>query len=223
MAVELRKQRQSYRFHSMKLLGHGGHGCSGDVALNVTAFVDMMMVLVIFLVMNFNASGEMLFLSKDMKMALSQNGMEVTRVPIISISFSDPNRCEVEEGQQRNADCIPGDGSRDLYFEGLPLGVSLNELDENELVIAELEEKLVDNRKKFEMVGGSRSEDLPPEEDPTTTVNVQVHGKTDFNILRKVMTTCEQAGYGRIRFTTGDGRKADGGGHGEGEHKEGEH
>ena len=73
MAITLRKARQSHRFHEMKLLGKG-HSKSrpGDVYLNVTAMVDMMMVLVIFLVMNFNASGEMLFLSKDIKMAQAE-------------------------------------------------------------------------------------------------------------------------------------------------------
>lgn len=68
MAVKLRPNRQSHRFHEMKLLGKHGARKGGDVVINVTAMVDMMMVLVIFLVMNFNASGEMLFLSKDIKM-----------------------------------------------------------------------------------------------------------------------------------------------------------
>ncbi|MCP4501016.1 MAG: hypothetical protein GY822_13740 [Deltaproteobacteria bacterium] len=205
MAVEVRSQRQSHRFHSMKLLGGHGHGRSGDVTLNVTALVDMMMVLVIFLVMNFNASGEMLFLSKDMKMALAENGLEVTRVPIVAISYSDPDRCkDVKE------ECIAGNGTRALYFEGILL-VSLADLDENDLRIPELEEKLVENRTDFFAIGGrERAEALAAEEDPTQTVNVQIHKKTDFEIIKRVLHTCELAGYGRIRFTMGDGKRADG-------------
>src|ERR1043165_9888604 len=86
MAVKVRRERQSERFHHSKILGKSHGRRSGDLYLNVTAMVDMMMVLVIFLVMNFNASGEMLFLSKDIKMPSAENGHAVTRVPIISIS-----------------------------------------------------------------------------------------------------------------------------------------
>lgn len=184
MAVQLRRNRQSHRFHEMKLLGksHGRKG--GDVYLNVTAMVDMMMVLVIFLVMNFNASGEMLFLSKDIKMPKAENGDEVTRVPIVAIS-----------------------NKNQLYFEGVIL-TDLNNIDPNDpnWRIAELEEKLVEQRQKFEMVAKRDFEN--PEEDPTTTVNVQADKDTDFKLLKRVLYTCEQSGFGRIRLAVGDARKA---------------
>jgi biopolymer transport protein ExbD len=183
MAVKVRRERQSARFHHSKLLGkqHGRKG--GDVYLNVTAMVDMMMVLVIFLVMNFNASGEMLFLSKDIKMPTASHGDEVTRVPIIAIS-----------------------NKNQLYFEGVIL-TDLNNIDPNDpnWRIAELEEKLVDNRQRAEAIG--KRDWGSPEEDPTTTVNVQSDKDTDFKLLKRVLYTCEQAGYGRIRLAVGDARK----------------
>lgn len=186
MAVKIRRERQSHRFHESKLLGkeHGRKG--GDVYLNVTALVDMMMVLVIFLVMNFNASGEMLFLSKDIKMPQAENGGAVTRVPIISVS-----------------------NKNQLYFEGVIL-TDLNNIDPNDpnWRIAELEEKLVDNRQRAEAIG--KREWASPEEDPTTTVNVQSDKDTDFKLLKRVLYTCEQAGYGRIRLAVGDARKSPG-------------
>ena len=49
---------------------------------------------------------------------------------------------------------------------------------------------------------------MNPGEDPTSTVNVQVDNEVD-SILKRVLHTCEQAGYGRIRLTVGDGRKGD--------------
>lgn len=64
MAVTIRGQRQSHRFHSMKLLGAESKHRSSDVYINVTALVDMMTVLVIFLVMNFNASGNVVCLKR---------------------------------------------------------------------------------------------------------------------------------------------------------------
>lgn len=187
MAIKVRRERQSHRFHSMKLLGkeHGRRG--GDVHLNVTALVDMMMVLVIFLVMNFNASGEMLFLSKDIKMPQAENGAGITRVPIVSIS-----------------------NKNTLYFEGLIIA-DLGALDPNDpnWRIAELETKLLDNRQRAEAVG--KRDWGTPEEDPTTTVNVQADTATDFKLLKRVLYTCEQAGYGRIRLAVGDAHKAPGG------------
>ncbi len=185
MAVQLRPQRQSHRFHEMKLLGKHGGRKGGDVVINVTAMVDMMMVLVIFLVMNFNASGEMLFLSKDIKMPQAEHGDEVTRVPIIAIS-----------------------NKNQVYFEGVPV-YDLNNIDPNDpnWRIAELEEKLVAERQKFEAIGQRAFDN--PEEDPTTTVNVQADKDTDFKLLKRVLYTCEQSGFGRIRLAVGDARKAD--------------
>ena len=184
MAVKVRRERQSERFHASKILGKGHGKRATDVYLNVTAMVDMMMVLVIFLVMNFNASGEMLFLSKDIKMPQAENGADLTRVPIIAIS-----------------------NKNQLYFEGVIL-TDLNNLDPNDpnWRIAELEEKLVDNRQRAEAIG--KREWASPAEDPTTTVNVQSDKDTDFKLLKRVLYTCEQAGYGRIRLASGDARKA---------------
>ena len=196
MAVKVRNQRQSHRFHSMKLLSSdGGGGKSADVHLNIVPLVDMMMVLVIFLVMNFNATGEMLFLSQDMEMVRAENGLEITRVPIVSVSFN------------------PDSQARWLYFEGEQI-YNLDELMNDDTapqdwLIAELEEKLVENREIFEAIGGAdRAASLSPEQDPTTTVNVQVDMNTPYKVLKRVLYTCEQASYGRIRLTVGDNRKS---------------
>jgi len=214
MAVEFRDQRQSHRFHEMKLLGAHGGKKTGDVYLNVTAMVDMMMVLVIFLVMNFNATGEMLFLSKDMKMPLAENGGEITRVPIISVSYSDPARCN----DVQDPECQAGDGSRSLYFEGQVIAdLGSIDLEDPDWLIPELEEKLNDNRQRFDIIGAGRAAEMNPEEDPTSTVNLQIHQETSYKLVKRVLYTCEKAGYGRIRLTVGDGRSSGGEGEGEGE------
>lgn len=187
MAVKVRRERQSHRFHSMALTSHEGHGPkSGDVQLNVTAMVDMMMVLVIFLVMNFNASGEMNFVSKDLKMPTAEHGMELTRVPIVAI-----------------------DSNNNLYFEGAIIADLNLVADQVDMKIAELEEKLVDQRQRFEAIGGNRAESMAPAEDPTTTVNVQADQSTPMNIIKRVLYTCEVAGYSRIRLAVGDAKKAE--------------
>lgn len=183
MAVKVRRERQSHRFHSMELTSHDSSGPrSGDMNLNVVPLVDMMMVLVIFLVMNFNASGEMNFVSKDLKMPLAENGMALTRVPILAV-----------------------DSKNQLYFEGAIIADLTLALDQVDMKIAELEEKLVDQRQRFEAIGAGRTEALAPEEDPTTTVNLQVDQGVPMNVVKRVLYTCETAGYGRIRLAVGDG------------------
>ena len=90
----------------------------------------------------------------------------------------------------------------------------MNNIDPNDpnWRIAELEEKLVDQRQKFEMVAKREFEN--PEDDPTTTVNVQADKDTDFKLLKRVLYTCEQSGYGRIRLAVGDAHKAEAAGEG---------
>lgn len=192
MAVSIRSERQSHRFHSMKLLaGHGG-GHMEDVHLNVTPLVDMMMVLVIFLVMNFNANGESHYLKKDMEMALAVNGSEVTRVPIVGVSYN------------------PETKQQQLFFEGeYILDLSQLNVDDQDMRISELEEKLIAERERFlNATSADRTANLRPEEDPTTTVNLQVDKHVGYKLLKRVLYTCELAGYGRIRLTMGDGAKS---------------
>lgn len=193
MAINVRRERQSHRFHNLQLTSVESHGPrGGDVHLNVTALVDMMMVLVIFLIMNFNATGEMLFVSKDLKMPSAEHGDQVTRVPIVAI-----------------------DSNKNLYFEGTIIAdLSLLNPDDPDLKIAELEEKLVDNRQRVEAIGAR--EWASPEEDPTTTVNVQAHLGTEMSVLKRVLNTCEIAGYSRVRLAVGDARKSTATAEGEG-------
>ena len=79
--------------------------------------------------------------------------------------------------------------------------------DGNAKRIAELEEKLVDQRQRFEAIGGNRAAEMNPADDPTTTVNVQADKGTSMNIIKRVLYTCEVAGYSRIRLAVGDAKK----------------
>lgn len=185
MAVKIRRERQSHRFHSMKLLGHDNHGPrSGDVYLNVTALVDMMTVLVIFLIMNFNATGDLLFISKDLTMPKAEHGQEVTRVPIVSLSKTG-----------------------ELYFDGVII-FNTNSIDftNPDWRIVSLEEHLRQNTEANQRLTSGLNVNY--KDNPTTTVNVQVDKGVDFKLIKRVLYTCEQAGYGTINLAVGDGRKA---------------
>lgn len=165
MAVKMNTLRQAKRFQSMKIFQGMGKARSGQIWLNVTALVDMMTVLVIFLLMQFSTTGEMLFISKNLKMASAEHGREVTRVPILSL-----------------------DRSGDLYFEGMIIASHLRSPAMNEnWEIPALTEKLKKNA-----VGNS-----------IKIVNVQIDKNVDYSVLKRVLHTCEVAGFGKIRLAVG--------------------
>jgi biopolymer transport protein ExbD len=178
MAVKMRNMRLSERFARMKLFNRPSSGRSSAVFINVTALVDMMTVLVIFLVMQFNATGEMLFISKDLAMAKALHGKELTRVPILSL-----------------------DAHSRLYYEGVMLIDQIKPtVAGEEPTIAMLQAKLDDNRRRSEALNGPKKADEAGVADPTTTVNVQIDKNLDFAVVKRVLFTCEKAGYNRIRL-----------------------
>src|SRR3981081_2756499 len=59
---------------------------SGYAALMLTSLVDMFTIIVIFLLMNFSANGEVLYMSKDIKLPDAYHGAQLERAPVISVS-----------------------------------------------------------------------------------------------------------------------------------------
>src|SRR3954463_10732229 len=55
-------------------------------ALNLVAYIDMMTMLVIFLLMSFSATGEILFVQKNIVLPEAQNWTELERAPVISVT-----------------------------------------------------------------------------------------------------------------------------------------
>lgn len=76
------------KMKGLKVGAHGRGGRSMNVNLNLTPMIDMFTILVVFLLLVFSASGEILFQQKDIQLpkAFSQRPLE--RVPIIGISQS---------------------------------------------------------------------------------------------------------------------------------------
>src|SRR5256886_16647791 len=58
----------------------------GYASLMLTSLVDMFTIIVIFLLMNFSANGEVLYMSKDIKLPDAYHGAQLERAPVISVS-----------------------------------------------------------------------------------------------------------------------------------------
>jgi len=63
----------------------GGGRKSLYQALNLVAYIDMMTILVIFLLMTFSASGEILFVQKNIVLPDAQSWTDLERAPVIGV------------------------------------------------------------------------------------------------------------------------------------------
>src|SRR5918912_2026769 len=59
---------------------------NGYAGLMLTSLVDMFTIIVIFLFMNFSANGEVLYMSKDIKLPDAWHGAQLERAPVVSVS-----------------------------------------------------------------------------------------------------------------------------------------
>src|ERR687884_1077498 len=81
-------KRPAKRFAVSKVLGgkmsHGRRSTNAE--LNVVPMVDMMTMLVIFLLQQFSATGEVLYMQKDIKLPDARHGQMIEVQPVVAIS-----------------------------------------------------------------------------------------------------------------------------------------
>jgi biopolymer transport protein ExbD len=75
------------KFIPLKFVMGGGHGKKSVYAeLNITSMVDMLMILTVFLLQTFSASGELLTVSKNIVLPEAQNWKDLEQAPIVAVS-----------------------------------------------------------------------------------------------------------------------------------------
>ncbi len=102
------------------------HGGVADLLL--TPLIDMFVILVVFLIMNFSANGELITISKDVQLPKAANTQEIERAPIIQITATV------------------------VTVEGVRVANSEELLREDDLRIQDLTDKLQEMRKVDEMM-----------------------------------------------------------------------
>jgi len=171
-------KRPAARFLKSKVFGSKMRGGRRAVnaELNVVPMVDMMTMLVIFLLQQFSATGEVLFMQKDIKLPEAQHGQTIEVAPVIAV----------------NSEHVALDGQKVVDVREL-------EADSALLNVNALEEKLRDAKKRWDFI---HQNDPDREKSWKGDVNVQADVKVPFRILKRVMFSAAQAGYYNLNFAT---------------------
>jgi len=167
-------KRPGKRLSKSKVFGSkfakGKHGT--NIELNLTSMIDVFVLLVIFLIQQFSADGDLLFMTDKIRMPEAANFEQIVRAPVVQIS----------------ADEISIEGARIAQVADIEGEEYWN--------IPALEEKLRDQKKAYEMVraGADGAEGFKGD------INIQADKAVPFKIVKRVMYSANQAGYFNINF-----------------------
>jgi biopolymer transport protein ExbD len=139
--------------------------------LNLVAYIDMMTMLVIFLLMSFSATGEILFVQKNIVLPQAQNWTDLERAPVIGIS----------------KDVVTLDGSQVATADEL-----MKDSSTGDFKVSELHDKLVTLKNNYKL--------LHPGEEFNGIAIIQSDMNVEFKMLKKIMYSAAVAGYQNVNF-----------------------
>ena len=178
MPIEIPGKRYGKRLQNSKVFGHGAHHRKSIYAdLLITPLVDMFVIIVLFLIANFSATGEIINMTKDIQLPTASHVKELEIVPVIMVSNTE----------------VVVDGSLVGRVDDLTRGDMLN--------ILELEDKLREKKKTFEDLHGLANDGQVFKGD----INIQAHKEVPFKIIKRIMFSCTTAGYNNINFAVLNG------------------
>lgn len=153
-----------------RLKGAGRHkGISEELTL--TSMIDIMSVVILFLIQNFSATGEILIANKDIKLPSAYHGSLMKRAPIVTVTP------EV------------------VTVEGVTMGDNKGveqKIEERDWELPALKKTLGDYKTFYETVAPGGGAIFPGE------VIVQADADLNFLYLKRVMFTLTKMGYGNI-------------------------
>ncbi|HLM48712.1 biopolymer transporter ExbD [Archangium sp.] len=177
MPIKTPGKRYGKRLQHSKVFGHGAHGKhgGGNADVLITPLVDMFVIIVLFLIANFSATGEVLMMTKDIQLPDAVNVKEVEMHPVVMVS------------------------GEEVTISGTVVGRTQDLVKEEYLNIPALEEKLRDMKKQFEDLHSMAEGNTNAFKGD---VNIQAHKDVEFAIIKRVMFSCASAGYNNINFAT---------------------
>lgn len=179
------KPGEKFRYH--RLLSRRGSKRGITAELDLTAMVDMFTVLVVFLLQNFNATGEVIFIPKEVTLPKAESTKELTPATVVTIS---------------NKEILIGDRAI-LSFEEVKNQVDWNIPKLQEEVKFALEKAKIEQETKLQnqvknavdKIKGQEVEDRS-----WSKVTIQADKGIDFLTIKKVLSTVTEAGAGEISF-----------------------
>lgn len=171
--IKVPGKRYGKRLQKSRVFGDGHAGKKSIFAdLLITPLVDMFVIIVLFLIANFSATGEILMMTKDIQLPEAKNVQEVQMVPVVMVS------------------------NEEIVVDGTSV-TRLADIDGAEyLNIPALEEKLRELKKKTEDLHSMAGDADGFKGD----INIQGNKEVQFKYIKKVMFSCASAGYGNINF-----------------------
>lgn len=160
----------------------GGGKASGFVELNLTPMVDMFTLLVVFLLMNFSATGEILYMAKGMQLPEAEKVEEMDIGPVVTITDDQ------------------------ILLQGKPVAETKPLLEEGNQEIPVLKEgleKLIQTHQKL-----SRKE-LKPGEPFDGKLFIQADRRQDFRVIKKVIYNANAAGWFHLNFAVNNAAQVD--------------
>lgn len=177
---------ERHRYHNILSKRKGKRDVTA--LLSLTAMVDMFTVLVIFLLQNYNATGEILYIPKEVILPKASSVKELKPAHVVTISAK-----EVLLDKDVVATFEEVAGAEDWNIEKLKVQLK----DALEKSKAEQESKL--QNKIRDVVETTRGDE---ENDPNawSKVTIQADKAVDFLTIKKVLYTVTEAGAGEINF-----------------------
>ena len=180
------KPGQRHRYHN--ILKRRGHKRSVTAVLSLTAMVDMFTVLVIFLLQNYNATGEILYIPKEVTLPKANRVLELKPSLVVTVSSK-----EVLIDKTRVATFEEVKNSTDWVIPNLR--------DQARVMIekarVEQEAKL---QNKLSKVVNSTIGAEPEDPEAWKKVTIQADKEIDYLTLKKIMYSVYEAGGGPINF-----------------------
>lgn len=146
---------------------------SGNAKLNITSMMDVLTIVLVFLLKNFESEGNLLTQADNLKLPYSVSKKTVKEIAITVV-------VDNEQVLVDNTPVFPTDSVRA----------------QDSLLVAPMMDMLKEKREEEKKVAMASGDD----EATTGTVIVQLDKNIPYDVMYKVMATCGFSGYGNIAF-----------------------
>jgi len=180
---------QKFRYH--RLLSRAGSGRPMVATLSLTAMVDMFTVLVIFLLQNYSATGEIIYIPKEVVLPKAAEIKELKPSVVVTISSKE---LLLDKTAVVSFDAVRAQEDWLIQELSEPLKKAMEESRLRH------ESKLGNQLRQAVAVAPSPGEAPVEEPTPWSKVTVQADKGIDFLTVKKVMYTVTEAGASEINF-----------------------